>query len=113
MSDSFDIEKFAKAFDIQVKISAESDSIVLGKHNVCFLTTVTRKEKLELEFISCFTKGNSGKVIFTDGNLLHNVEDGIFAYIGDRKAVYNYFEKLTKIYAKEYFQKYDSNADFY
>ena len=76
----------------------------MGRKNVCIEIMV--KYKGEVQYIQhhCYRKvGDS--ILYTEGNEIMGIKDGVLAYLGNPKKVDEYFDRLGREMAKEYFEK--------
>ena len=76
----------------------------LGRKNVC--TEIMVKYRGTLQYVQhhCYRKVGDA-ILYSEGNEIMGIKDGVLAYLGDDRMVDNYFESLTRRMAKEYFEK--------
>lgn len=76
----------------------------MGRKNVCIEIMV--KYKGEVQYIQhhCYRKVGDA-ILYSEGNEIMGIKDGVLGYLGDTKKVDNYFDLLARRMAKEYFEK--------
>jgi hypothetical protein len=100
------LEKFMSAMDITYKIKPDSIEYVSGGYkNLCIHITVFYRGDIELDEYRCYRYKQNVDVRYSQGHIVKGVKEGILAALGDDYKVENYFEKLARIKATEYFEK--------
>lgn len=97
------IIKFLNRLDAKVNIELSRRGInKQGIKFVCMKIEVFYKEKPHYLQYHCYEMKNN-KIVYSEGNEEVGINDGILAYLGNKRDVDNYFENLTRIEAKKYF----------
>jgi hypothetical protein len=100
------LEKFMSAMGITYEI--EPDSIAEesgGYQDLCVHITVFYRGDIELDQYRCYKHKPNVDIRYSIGHTVKGVKEGILAVLGDDFEVTNYFEKLARKKAKEYFEK--------
>lgn len=71
---------------------------------VCFKVEVKYNNETNYLTHHCYNYVN-GKVVYSDGNEIIGVKDGILAYLGNNELVQRYFEQIARHYARKYFEE--------
>lgn len=101
------IEKFIDRLGIQYSVNPSRSYILNGKEHVCIKIVVTHKRQKQFEQYICFSKGSNGRASWEESNTIIGSDQGVFAYLGDRKSVDNYFYQKARDFADLFFENVD------
>jgi hypothetical protein len=76
-----------------------------GGTGVCMHVVVLYKGKVEYDQYHCYVIRSNNKVIYDEGNEVKGVKDGILAYLGDDEMVDDYFDKLARKKALQFYYR--------
>lgn len=109
--DSFELSllKFMKLANLEYEIDImKSYRDTMGRKSICVSVTVfTEKPKFKKEYEEnhCYQLNKKGQVVYDQGETIIDVEMGLLSYLGDNDAVDNYFDRLARDKAKEFFDE--------
>lgn len=75
-----------------------------GRKSVCVEVIVHYKDRKEYISNHCYESRND-KIVYSEGNKVMGVEEGLLAYLGNSREVENYLEGLARYEAKKFFEK--------
>lgn len=75
-----------------------------GRKSVCVEVIVEHKRKKEYDSYHCYELRND-KIVYSEGNEVIAVKEGLLAYLGNNRDVENYLEGLARYEAKKFFEK--------
>ena len=76
----------------------------MGRKYVCIEIRVEYKNDPQYIQHHCYQKSGDA-ILYSEGNEIMGIQDGVLGYLGDTKKVDNYFDLLARRMAKEYFEK--------
>ena len=94
------IEKFIVNFGLDVEIKVIRDYFRSGREIVCIEVVVYHEKKIEYEQIHCYKKLKNNEVIYSEGNLIKSISDGILGFLGQDDKVDAYFEGKARELAR-------------
>ena len=74
----------------------------MGRKSVCIEVMVKFKDKVQYIQHHCYRKVED-KIKYSEGNEIMGVKDGVLAYLGNNQKVDDYFDRLARRMAKEFF----------
>lgn len=97
------IKKFMNELGITYDIhhSKKKFNWIRGHWYVCTSVLAYHKGDTEMEMHFCYKKTQSGEISFEDANIVKEPKEGIFAYLGLNREVYDYFKGMTRKIAED------------
>lgn len=106
MEISFDksLEKFMKTLGITYTIEiSRGYRDTFGRKNVCYEIRVEYKEESQYIQYHCY-RWDGKNMVYREGNEVMGVKDGVLAYLGENQKVDEYFDRLARVKAKDFFE---------
>ena len=98
------LEKFMDTMGINYEIKIDRNYWSNG-HAVCAKIMVYYKSEPQYIQYHCYSKRRDGQLKYEEGNEVKGIQQGVLAYLGNDRAVDNYFDNLARIKVSKYLQQ--------